>query len=246
MAKYITSYGDRVAVLSFCQQTMCNLDKETILERLRNKIETRKIRSKTKRVKCGTSGVQQKLGEQMARHRNSAAEKTFRRIEIGWLNFFNNQYHQVRTNNGGGTRHATVEKTKTVAQILELGKELFFPDGHSTKGHVDDFTFEICDFKRKQIVLDDTVGRLYDQTKLKLLRFYICTKEERHECCEDSISKDSSVSITEGADSQLTEDGSHLDADHSITDLLYHDSDINEQVCSNRKNICYKVITSNN
>ncbi|XP_049417519.1 uncharacterized protein LOC125879603 [Epinephelus fuscoguttatus] len=243
MAKYITSYGDRVAALSFCQQTMCNLDKETLIQRLRDKIATRKMRSRTKGVLCGTSGVLQKPGEGMARQRNTAGEKTSRKIEIGWLHFHSNEYHQVRTKNGGGTRHATVEKTTTVAQILELGKELFFPNGHSTKGQADDFTFEVCDFKRKHIPFDETVGRLYEQTKLKLLRFYICTKDEGpstdqsssevDECSEDFLTEDLSVSITEGADSQLTEDGSHLDADDSITDLLDHghssDSDISEQ-----------------
>lgn len=155
---------------------------------------------------CGTSGVLQNPGEGMARRKNTAAEKTSRKIETGWLRFYNNESHQVRSNNGGGTRHATVEKTATVAQILEL----FFPNGHSTKGQAEDFTSEVCGFKRKQVPFSDSVGRLYDQTKLKLLRFYICTKEEgpstdqssaeENDCLEDSLSEDLPVSITEGAD----------------------------------------------
>ncbi|KAK2853352.1 hypothetical protein Q5P01_006013 [Channa striata] len=137
----------------------------------------------------------------MAWQRNNAGEKSSRKIEIGWLNWSNNEYHQVRTKNGEGTRHATVEKTTSVAQILEMGKELFFPNGHSTKGKVEDFSFSVCDFKRNHIPLDDTVSKLYEQTKLKLLRFYICTKEEApltddfsevDEFSEDSLSKDSS------------------------------------------------------
>lgn len=230
MAKYFTSYGDRISVLSFCQQTMSNPDKETLIQRLREKIGTRKMSSRRK----GNAS------EGMARQRNCSAEKTSRKIEIGWLHFDSSEYHQVRTSNGGGTRHVTVEKTTTVAQILELGKELFFPNRQSTKGHADDFIFEVCDFKRKQIPLDDTVGRLYEQTKLKLLRFYICTKEEgpsadhsssEEDECEDS----SSVNTPEAADSQLSKDGSHLDVD-----LLDHghssDSDISEQVCAASNN----------
>lgn len=45
----------------------------------------------------------------------------------------------------------------------------------STKCQVDYFTF---DFKRNKFQLVDTVGRLYEQIKLKLYRFYNCTKEE--------------------------------------------------------------------
>ncbi|XP_060774037.1 uncharacterized protein LOC132884236 [Neoarius graeffei] len=229
MAKYISSYGDRVSVLSFCKQTMSSPDKETLIQRIRDKIETRKMSSRRKGL--------QNPGEGMSRQRNLSAEKSSRKIEIGWLHFDKNEYHQVRTNNGGGTRHVSVEKTSTVAQILELGKELFFPNGPSTKGHTDDFTFEVCDVKRKQIPLDDTVGRLYEQTKLKLLRFYICTKEEGPSPDQSSTEEDyceaSSVSIPEGAGSQLTKDGSHLDVHDSITDPLDHghssDSDISQQ-----------------
>ncbi len=64
------------------------------------------------------------------------------------------------------------------------------------------------------------------------------------ECSEDSLSEDLSLAITEGADSQLTKHGSHLGTDDLITDLLEHghssDSDISEQVCGSRKNICNK------
>lgn len=78
-------------------------------------------------------GVFQRSGEAMARQRNTSAEKTSRMIEIEWLHYGKNEYQQVRTRNGGGTRHASVQKTTTVAQILEMGKDLFFPEGGSTK-----------------------------------------------------------------------------------------------------------------
>jgi hypothetical protein len=49
MAKYITSYGDRIAVLSFCQQSNTSTtDKETLLQKLRAKIGARKMKSKKK------------------------------------------------------------------------------------------------------------------------------------------------------------------------------------------------------
>lgn len=247
MANYIKSYGDRVAVLSFCEQTdtdKCSANKETLLQRLRDRIGTRKMKSKTK------GALSSAASSMMARRRNTSAEKTSRKIEIGWLHYGENEYQQVRTRNGGGTRHASVEKTTTVAQILEMGKELFFPDGCSTKGQADDFTFGIRDFKRNKVQLDDTVGRLYEQTKLKILRFYICTKEgpstdhsssELNEGSEDSLSEDLSLSITEGADSQPTEGGSHIHTEDLITELQDRrqssDSDRRNQVCGSSKYI---------
>lgn len=53
-------------------------------------------------------------GESVASPRCKATEKPFRKIELGWLHFSKNEYRQVRTKNGGGTRHTRVEKKTTV------------------------------------------------------------------------------------------------------------------------------------
>lgn len=59
-----------------------------------------------------------------------------------------------------------MEKT-TVGQKLEMGTDLIFPDGISTKCQVDYFTF---DYKGNKLQLDDTVGGLYEQIKLKIVQ----------------------------------------------------------------------------
>lgn len=87
MAKCITSYGDRVAVRSFCQQTKCSTNEETLKKRLRDIIGTRKMRSKTIGQLSGTSAVLQKQGDGLARHRNTAAEKTSKE-DWNWMASF--------------------------------------------------------------------------------------------------------------------------------------------------------------
>ena len=179
--QYIPSYGDRVAVLSYCRQHNNNPDKEALLERLRSKIGSTK---KKRRELNERSESQQR---EMSREGNSSAVKKTRKIEIGWLNFVENDYRQVRTKSGGGTRQIIVDKSTTVQQILKIGKDLFFPQNASTKGRIEEFTFEICDFKRKPLCPTNTVGQLYDETKLGILRFYICTKETTEQCqCDNS------------------------------------------------------------
>lgn len=186
------------------------------------------MKSKTRGTLSGTPDEPQNI---MARQRNTAGEKTSRKVEVGWLHFGSNGYNQVRTSHGGGTRHATLAKTTTVAQIMELGKDLFFPDGQSTKGPADDFTFDICDFKRNKIPLDNTVGQMYEQTKLKLLRFYICAKEG----ASTDHSSSEEIELLEDEENELLEDGSHIDSDDSIIDLQdgshSSDSDRSTQVC---------------
>ncbi|XP_066515183.1 uncharacterized protein [Hoplias malabaricus] len=185
-AKYIRSYGDRLAVISFCKQKDICADKGTLLERLKQKIFARRTGSKQHEPDIATT-----LENGMSRHNNKNAQKSSRRLEIGWLHFSKNDYHQVRTRNGGGTRHMLLDKYTTVAQIMEMGKNLFFQNGHSPKGAEEDFTFTICDFKRNQVSMESTLFQLYEECKLKMLRLYICTKEKVssvmiHETSSDS------------------------------------------------------------
>ncbi|XP_061755685.1 uncharacterized protein LOC133552492 [Nerophis ophidion] len=105
------------------------------------------------------------------------AAKITRRVEMGWLHFESGMYHQVRTRKGGGTRNLSVQKSVTMGELLEtVGKCLFFANGHSSKGLIEDFEFDICDYSHSPVPREVTVGQLYEQTKLKMLRVYTATK----------------------------------------------------------------------
>lgn len=83
MSNYISSYEDHEAVRSFCEQTnadKCSLDNKTLLQRLRDRIGTRKMKSKG--VLSHAQDMLQKTSEGMSRWRNAAAEQTFRKSEI--------------------------------------------------------------------------------------------------------------------------------------------------------------------
>lgn len=192
LARYIPTYGDRLAVVSFCNQQRHTSNRETLLERIKGKIEDRKMSKKDCHMPSESHGL--------SRKRNKNAEKQVRKIEIGWLHYSKPHYTQVRTRHGGGTRYPTVDKGTTVKQLLDTGKQLFFPDGLSTKGPQENFDFEMRDFKRNSIPLEETVGKLYESTKLKILRFYICSK--------DKFSDQSSV---EDESDSSTEDVEYLD-----------------------------------
>ncbi|XP_061757346.1 uncharacterized protein LOC133553306 isoform X2 [Nerophis ophidion] len=104
------------------------------------------------------------------------AAKITRRVEMGWLLFESGMYHQVRTRKGGGSRNLSVQKSVTMGEVLETGKCLFFANGHSSKGLIEDFEFDICDYSHSPVPREVTVGQLYEQTKLKMLRVYTATK----------------------------------------------------------------------
>lgn len=173
-AKYIPSYGDRLAVVSFCRQREASFYKEGVLNRSRQNIEARRMKRKAPLGEPQQTSVEN-VGL-MARYNNTNAVKAKRRIEVGWLHFEQYDFHQVRSKNGGGTRHLTLDKNTTVSEIRNIAKDLFFPGGLSSKGSIADFMFSMCNFKGQTVPLESTLVELYEQCKLKMLRLYLCSK----------------------------------------------------------------------
>lgn len=169
LGKYIIRYGDRLAVRAFCRQRLatCETTTSTVLQRIRD------------RMQKGTSTFANSGGSsnKLVGIGNKHATKETRRLEIGWLHFHQGEFHQVRTRHGGGTRHLTIKKSTSVEELMKIGKELFFPKGISSKGPAENYTFEIRDFSQTEIPVNLTVNELYEQSKLRMLRLYVYTKE---------------------------------------------------------------------
>ncbi|XP_044223232.1 uncharacterized protein LOC122993279 isoform X2 [Thunnus albacares] len=167
LSQYIVRYGDRLALRAFCRQrTVTNEEsggvetvKSSLMQKLRDRLRT-PANSDTQGPGIG----------------NKHAAKVTRRVEMGWLHFESGTYHQVRTRKGGGTRNLSVQKSVTMGELVETGKGLFFPNGHSSKGPMEDFEFDICDYSHNFVPHEVTVGQLYEQTKLRMLRIYTTTK----------------------------------------------------------------------
>ncbi|KAK1897612.1 UDP-N-acetylmuramoyl-L-alanyl-D-glutamate--26-diaminopimelate ligase [Dissostichus eleginoides] len=177
LGKYIERYGDRLALRAFCRQrtwtnetTVKSGERTTVKSSLMEKIRDR-LQGKGEKA---DPDVGPGVG-------NKHASKDTRRVEIGWLNFEKGKYYQVRTRHGGGTRHMSVQKTMTMEELLDIGKALFFPNGKSAKGPLKDFKFDVRDFSHCPVPLENTVQQLYDQTKLRMLRIYTCSKEKDKE-----------------------------------------------------------------
>ncbi|XP_031153067.1 uncharacterized protein si:ch73-30l9.1 [Sander lucioperca] len=95
---------------------------------------------------------------------------------------------QVKEKRGGGTRHLKA-LTSTMAQLMEIGKELFFPNGKSKIGNVNDFEFRIQDFTEDELDPLTTLGEQYEKRKVRMLRLYLsCIKIDAEEILNDATS----------------------------------------------------------
>ncbi|XP_076830249.1 uncharacterized protein LOC143476133 [Brachyhypopomus gauderio] len=139
--------------------------KSSVLQRLKAKL------------KKGRKGCDQHLSDRSSALGNKYAFKDSRRLEMGWLHFQGGQYRQVRTKNGGGTRHLSCQKKTSVEELLCVGKDLFFPKGISSKGPTDKFVFEIRDFSQSTIPPETTLCQIYEESKLRMVRLYLCSKQ---------------------------------------------------------------------
>jgi len=184
LAKYIPCYGDRVALKDKCRNYSTEgtrSKKEKHLKKLREKVANATAKRKRKSSSSEDEGDVPILTKNVG---NKHAEKNTRRIELGWMMNLHlprgeTEFKQVRMRTGGGTRHIVVERGTTIIQLLDVAKDLFFPDGHSVRGMADTFEFSIRDFNMKICSNETTVSDIYSVTKMRMLRFYMCTSQKK-------------------------------------------------------------------
>ncbi|XP_057696316.1 uncharacterized protein LOC130918547 [Corythoichthys intestinalis] len=157
LQKYVPHYGDRIALIAFCQNP-------TLQERSRGETD--------RRYTQGPALSSSSRGRLLFGNENSKRAK--RRVELGWMNFDwkEKRYKQVRTAKGGGTRSLSIDKNKTVAEIKTMAEDLFL-----TNVELSDFQTRITDFAERQVDSTSTVEKLYEITNARLLRLYLCTKQ---------------------------------------------------------------------
>uniref|UniRef100_A0A1A8SKH0 Si:ch73-30l9.1 n=1 Tax=Nothobranchius rachovii TaxID=451742 RepID=A0A1A8SKH0_9TELE len=176
LATYIPIYGDRIATRRFCSEYQRkgerDVQRQVLLQKLRRKMGIDKYQEESDQEESYST---RKHSKAYLRNNKLAVRKT-RKVELGWIH----EGKQQRKKNGGGTRRVDVPKEAKKSDILSVAKELFFPNGQSKKGKLEDFTCNILDYQEDDILEEDmTVGELYSLLKMGILRFYLCTKERK-------------------------------------------------------------------
>ncbi len=180
LERYLDKHGDRMALKTFCKVQISKNDEPStstgIVERIRAKL------GRKRKALCSPSngnGEDSEKGKMLLG--NTLASKNDRRVEIGWLHEERNGLRQVKSKTGGGVRHLRVKKDITMEDLLKVAKDLFFPNGQSPRGTVDDFTFDIRDFGERSMEQNLSIGEIYEATKVRMLRLYMCTKTTNDE-----------------------------------------------------------------
>ena len=175
---FLPSYGDCLAVLGFCRRKEYSHNKtgkSKLFERLKSKLSKRKPNDE------GESSKTQGDHSQPTVKKN--AMKTMRQVEIGWMHYDDETevFKQVRAKRGGGTRKVTVSKDAQKMELIQEGVGLFFPNGRNRLGPSTHFKLDLKKIQELTVDEELTVGQLYTDTKLPLLRFYLTTQKKEND-----------------------------------------------------------------
>ena len=172
LSDYLPRYGDCLAAIAFCKKSILSSPQKvkgpcsSLRERLILKLQGKKIGQEHSRRSAPQKG-------------NMNAKKTSKKIEIGWLHQYGpNNIKQVRSSSGGGTRHIQVDLDCPISHVLDVAKDLFFPNGLSKKGSVENFNFSITDQIQEIIPNEKTVGDYIESTKHKIVGMYILSSHQ--------------------------------------------------------------------
>ena len=146
---YFPSFGDRLAIRDYCTQSGSSASAKTcsLIERIKKKVTTRLqepsnissakgfqgklISGSTANLKCPAKG-------------SHNAVKATRLVHFSWLHMIRGQYKQQRGINAG-KKAATVPKSSTKCDLINIAKSIFFPKGASAFGKVADMRFDLYD-----------------------------------------------------------------------------------------------------
>lgn len=87
------------------------------------------------------------------------------------------RYAGVRFAKGGGTTTVSVKLSSNVHDVIAKCKSLFFPDGESFFGRIEDMTSTLGNFKCEEISLANfTLAKYINANALTQIRLYLMTR----------------------------------------------------------------------
>lgn len=209
LGKYLPIFGDRLACINYCKSAvkreagmLCSFSTSTkndLLEKLQNKLKLKRKASNNNATGDASPSLNFSCSQKKA--------KETRKIEIA-LTVETTKNDRtagkaVKARQGGGTRIADVAKTSVRKDIIDSGISLFFPDGKSKLGKVNDFDLELLDFQHNVVDANQSVGDMYEKCKLRMLKFYLKLKSTRMSVLQYEQINSESMEIEKNTDSVI-------------------------------------------
>lgn len=195
----LTAKGDRVKLQAFCNRknNKPSEDREQKIAKIKEILRQGKGSRAKKRPVSDTAKPENDGGlkGKMAKKNGQATLK----FEFGWKNWIPGRgFVQQKKNSGGGTRSYSVPRHATLDDCQDIAVNLFFPNGKSPVGPVEEmniamgnFSGEFIIFKRDGDQPFQFTAEKYKQiTGLPVPRLYLLTRKQDHESEEEHSEDD--------------------------------------------------------
>lgn len=181
----ITKKGDILSLRGYCRQKLkqeIDASRKGAQEETKRKLLTELFNQKKKKTKKTRGDPDTELEPKSEAEKKE--KKKHRRIQVGWLHYDEQRgrYVSMRLSKGGGSRDVDVPLNADVHQMIDIAKDLFFPDGNTTFGPLADMEVGLANFKCEIIPeFNDelerfTLQKYIDEFKATRIRLYVQTK----------------------------------------------------------------------
>ena len=195
----LTAKGDRVKLQAFCNRInkKPSEDREQKIAKIKEILGQGKGNRAKKRPVSDTAKQENDGGlKGKTAKKNSQATLKF---EFGWKNWIPGRgFVQQKKNNGGGTRSYNVPRHATLDDCQEIAVNLFFPNGKSPVGPVEEMNIAMGNFSGEFIIFMQDGGKPLEFTAEKykritgfaVPRIYLLTRKQDQESEEDHSEDD--------------------------------------------------------
>ena len=168
----LTAKGDQAKLRAFCRGENDLNERQEKMKKSKKIIEEGKS---TRKSPVPTTTVNEKIPVP------KKIPKATLKFEFRWKHAKDGgEYKLVRAGQGGGVRTKEISRYATVLDCLREAEDLFFPDGKSTKGNLEEMVVNLADFKSEEIDLMDSF-KAEDYKKkygFHISRLVLLTKEK--------------------------------------------------------------------
>ena len=102
---------------------------------------------------------------------NLHARKTVRQVIVSWHHDVRGVLKEVRAKSGGGPRKHEIDITGTFGDLQDCAVKVYFQNGISKFGKLDDFVFKICGIDSIVMSPTESIGQYLSYSKVTKLRF---------------------------------------------------------------------------
>ncbi|CAC5399942.1 unnamed protein product [Mytilus coruscus] len=182
LKNYLPVHGDRLRLRQHLKNDDQSNRKNKLLKVLHKKVD----KAKTKKIKHqGSIRRQRARTTCVERMETEMLLKALGMLKLGGFTKYIKEQSKYDPRLEEGLEKFVCARTQQEKKVWKRPDNFFFPDGESKKGKLEDLNYDMWDFSERKLKSDITIQKMYEETKMPMLRFYLATWDKNKD--EDAV-----------------------------------------------------------